>query len=197
LNERVIEVRELLQFIEGKDIKTVLDVGAYGSPYLKLLHQLGLHVTGIDNSNDPKTPIEHFVTGNVVDKKLEKHDLVTCISTIEHAGVQYESDDYQAEQLKVFKKILSLTGKYFFITFPFGRKTVLKKHYTSNIDIKLCDRMTALLNDYNWNEDFYYNPNPSSSINMWLSISKNDAKDIPLKDQVTCVCILKGVMSNE
>ena len=192
MNERIIEVHDLLHFLMGKRIKSILDVGAHGSPYLKLLKQLSFDVTGVDIHDDPNKVIDKFLVGNVLDVEVENHDLVTCISTIEHAGVSnYKVDDVAGEQARVFEKLVSLADKYLYITYPIGLAGEVEGQYT-NITAKQHFRFTQFLDGWKWRERFYYNMDPRTSANQWKEIEGPEARYIPLDKLfgVQSICII-------
>lgn len=124
-SERDVEVPRLLSLVDAHstEIATVLDVGCYGSQYLKQLKEKGKIVDGIDLSpGEVEKPfLRNYFVGNAITFPLEQYDLVICLSTIEHTGIkQYKVNDFAAEQNRLFKRLTDISKRYLYVTFPYG-----------------------------------------------------------------------------
>jgi len=125
VNERSVEVPWCLARI--RDARKVLDVGCSESTYLQFLGHLELH--GID-TRDPLVGVPrnfHFIKGDVTQNVLPREffDLVICISTLEHIGLEaYGMKPFaDGDRLALNAMLSSLreNGRML-VTAPFGRK---------------------------------------------------------------------------
>lgn len=195
-NERDIEHPALIDFIKNhKDIKSILDVGAFYSynTYANEVRPLVKNYCGVDILPDPITKkiLDIYIVGNVMDQ-TGSYDLVSCISTIEHSGVStYHKKNYQKEQLEVFKKLLSLSKKYVFITFPFGLPAIHENEF-ANIDQKQLDSFIKLCGKANVSLKFYFSSAPQQQI-MFEKISEDEANKVEYIPELgtRCVCVME------
>lgn len=199
-NERDIEGPALIDFIKSHpDIKSILDVGSHWSwsYYAPEVRKLVKHYAGIDILEDPQTAaiLDRYIVGNVLDKKLTPYDLVCCISSIEHSGIStYKVEDYQTEQLRVFKRLLKLSKKYLFVTFPFGQEALHEGQF-ANITKELLRNFTneAILHYklQSITKQFYFSGSPQEKV-PYQEVSMDFASQVEYKPELgtRCFCIL-------
>lgn len=196
-SERDIEIPRLIDFLDrhsGK-IETILDVGCSGSKYLNELNKYAKVVDGVDVHfrADTAELLNNYFVGNAIDYPLGKYDLVLCISTLEHAGVSpYKVDDYEKEQFNLFRKIVDISIKFLFVTFPYGMPA-LPVDNLANISKKRLDVFLALLGDAQCQLRFYFNENVYDD-QGWKEIDQDIADKVPYLPEkgVRCICILEA-----
>ncbi len=133
--ERIVEYGWVLRNL-GDDVNTILDVGCAGTLFPIQLASLGYKVVGIDLRDYPYThPNFRFVKGDVfdIDKLLpeEQFDAVTLISTLEHIGILYRTEDTidldaDVKTIRILSRKLTERGKIL-ITIPVGKFKILKR----------------------------------------------------------------------
>lgn len=196
-NERDIEIPGLLNFVDvhSKEITTILDVGCYGSLYFKELEERDKIVDGIDlkfgelGESHLKFLRNYFV-GNVIAYPLKQYDLVICLSTIEHVGLmeQYEVDDFVQEQNLFFKRLIDVSRRFIYATFPYGapHKPVLQ---SANITRNSLDGFFEVIPNMAFCKmRFYFNDCPSSSRD-WTEITQNEADKVKWDRDKGCRCV--------
>lgn len=205
-NERDVEVPALMSFIKGTasntHISSILDVGAHYSyaTYAPDVRNLlvSQQYTACDILDDPNTAsiVDEYLIGNVAELSVPIHDLVTCISVIEHCGITtYKKDDIELEQYSIFDRLTSLAKKALFLTFPYGAPGVFPDQYSNIHEEMLSNFCTKWRNEKGSNANielqFFYNEfSPQGK--PWSELSKEDASKIPLRVDlglVQCVCI--------
>jgi len=196
-SERDIEIPKLFEFLDKRssEIKTVLDVGCYGSQYLEELKKRHKLVAGIDfiDGEKERKILDYYFIDDFLNIDLPEYDLVICLSTIEHYGIKQKPDpDYTGLQLFFFEKLLLTSRNFLFITFPYGEPVVNLNEF-SVIPPQLLDRFLGALGKSSCKLSFYYNDKPQSG-SGWLEISKNEAdkKQYNPNVGVQCVCILEA-----
>lgn len=193
-NERDIEDPALISFVEKhKDIKSVLDVGACYSyaTYANKLRALVKKYDGIDILPDQETEkiLDKYIVDNVKNYN-KKYDLVSCISTIEHAGIStYKTADHVKERRLIFKKLLDLSKKYVFLTFPYGKESFHENEFANitskdlQVFTKMCSKVKTT---------FYFSEFPQGKI-PFVEVEKEFANDVEYKRELgtRCVCIME------
>ncbi|MEK6935115.1 MAG: class I SAM-dependent methyltransferase [Nanoarchaeota archaeon] len=133
VNERIIERPFALNHLPNVKSK-ILDIGCADSILPLEMASLGHTVTGLDIK---KYPFEHpnftLQRGDITKLSFQdkSYDVVTCISTIEHMGLEYalgekpgkEDNRKDKECLKIIYKILKSDGRLI-LTTPFGKSQV-------------------------------------------------------------------------
>jgi SAM-dependent methyltransferase len=198
MSERDIEIGELFNFIIGKEIKTVLDIGCYGSDYIDLLKLVkGYDVTGIDFLKDNFTRIDKYIVGDFETFPLDQFDLTIALSTIEHAGVWRGGfiNNYREKQMNCLKRTADLALKYFYITVPFGVPGVLSTvedgTFFSNITIDMLEEFLQYAKQYKTTINYYYNF-AGIHTGTYKPVDEEVALKAPCAFPVPCVCIIKG-----
>ncbi len=192
-NERDIEGPALIEFVKSHTyIESLLDVGAFYS-YKTYAKELALYLDryhAIDIDPDPLTEeiVDAYIVGNVLDHK-GSYDCVSCISTIEHSGISSYKSDYKKERIKVFKKLLELSNKYVFLTFPYGLESFHENEF-ANITKEQLDQFISLCK--NVTTTFYYSDNPQGKIPFTI-ISKSSASVVGYKKELgtRCICVME------
>jgi hypothetical protein len=197
-NERDIEVPSLISLVQEYKPKTFLDVGAHYSwftyaPAIKLLVE---QYDALDLIEDPKTAevVDKYMITNVTDFVSSiKYDFVSCISVIEHSGIStYKSEEYKIERIKVFEKLMQLTKKYLFLSFPYGAIGMVENQYANITKEDLSEFMLiAIKYGFSFEPYFYYNEFPQGG-EAWAIISSKEASKVSLDQTkgVQCVCLL-------
>jgi hypothetical protein len=200
-NERDVEVPQLLNFVDTHTnaIRTVLDVGCFGSKYLKPLHDQGKLVDGIDllpSGEDEKKLLQHYFIGNAVTIPLDKYDLVICLSTIEHAGIkQYQTDDFVSEQTALFKKLVESSKRFIYVSFPYGTYELIKGECVILTRHRVKEFIKLLPPKSFYNLRFYFNE-AIHNAEGWTEISQDKADHVPYNPAKggQCVCIMKVII---
>ena len=195
-NERDIEHPALINFVkEHADIKSVLDVGAHYSynTYAPELRKLVKQYDGVDILPDPITAkiVDNYFVKNV--KKLKgEYDLVSCVSTIEHSGIStYTNANYKDEQKYVFLKLLNLSKKYVFLTFPYGLESFHEGEFANLTESQL-DRFCEYTEGMEVKTTFYYSPAPQQK-EPFFEIDQELAATIPYVKELgtRCICVME------
>lgn len=195
-SERDIEIPQLLGFVNAhsKEIATILDVGCFGSQYLKELKESGKIVDGIDvRPGGERKFLRNYFVGNALTYPLERYDLVICLSTLEHAGIEhYTVDDFMEEQDALFKKLLDTSKWFIYVSFPYGIPVVHEGRFANVTKNRLNRFLAEVISKATYEMSFYFNNRPHDGFG-WTSISQNDADKIYYDptEGVRCVCILK------
>jgi SAM-dependent methyltransferase len=129
VNERIVEIPFVLSELKdnGKKLK-ILDFGCTRSWLAISLASLGHHVYGIDLRN---YPFEHenlvFTKQNILDFKEKDFDIITAVSSLEHAGLGAYGEDYNPgaleEVLSKMNELIAEKGKLI-LTVPVGKPSV-------------------------------------------------------------------------
>lgn len=197
-NERDIEVPSLIGLVQQYRPRTFLDVGAHYSwyTYANSIKMIVEQYDGLDIIEDPKTAevIDKYMVVNVTDFISSiKYDFVSCISVIEHSGIStYKKDNYKLERIKVFEKLVQLSKKYLYITFPYGANGIVENEYANITKEDLSEfNMIAITYGFSFEPYFYFNEFPQGGM-PWRSILSSEASNIPLDTTkgVQCVCTL-------
>jgi 2-polyprenyl-3-methyl-5-hydroxy-6-metoxy-1,4-benzoquinol methylase len=121
INERILETPFILNRVSVKPIN-ILDVGACESPLALMLASMGHNVTALDLRKYPFTHPNLTSTIGDITKfhQAQKFDLVICLSTLEHIGLEVyggkknTQGDYLA--IKNIYKLLKPGGKLLLTT---------------------------------------------------------------------------------
>lgn len=182
-HERIIEIPWVLRRVPKGSL--VLDVGCTEGVYHKALKEKQCIVHGIDLRplvGQQEKHIDVFIQGDILNHpKLETdYDVITCISTLEHAGLRAYSneriDPYaDLKMLLVMSSLLRKSG-LLFITVPFGRLQIdfWLRSYSDTYWRHFID-MTGL--DTVEESFFKFNKTGRS----WSSCKKEDLKDVGLE----------------
>jgi hypothetical protein len=146
--DRDCEVPLLMEWIDRLGpIDSLLDIGCHYSEhyYARLIRPQVKLYDGVDVALDPPTAqvLDNYYLGNANKVSLQPHDVVICVSTIEHSGLSTYKDDYVAERMKLFARCVSLARKHLWISFPIGQEHVeegqlaiiTKEHYTQFLNM--------------------------------------------------------------
>ena len=199
-SERDIEVPQLLNFVDAysKEITTVLDVGCYGSQYLKELQKRGKIVDGIDITPGTieKEVLQNYFVGNAVTYPLGKYDLVICLSTLEHAGIKgYRVNDFVKEQNFLFKKVVDASKRFIYVTFPYASTPSLQEGQAVNMTRNRLDEFLKLVPNASYDLRFFFNAVVHDVLG-WAEIPHELADTIPYAPEkgCRCVCILEVIL---
>jgi hypothetical protein len=209
-NERDVETPAFISFIrsvlaDDPGITSLLDVGAHYShaTYALKIKELlaSRRYVACDILDDPETAkiVDDYIVGNITELSLPKHDLVSCISVIEHCGITtYKRDNIEHEQHAVFRRMTDIAQKGLYLTFPYGAPGILQNQY-SNIHpdmlSKFCDHWKMSKGQQaTVNLQFFYNEfSPRGK--PWSELSREEASKVPLRADlgiVQCVCIFEA-----
>lgn len=194
-NERDVEIPHLFRFVDShtEDITTILDIGCFDSQYLKGLKERRKTVDGIDirPGEREKEFLRNYFVGNAVSYPLGQYDLVVCLSTLEHAGVEYRVDDFAEEQNSLFRKVVDASKRFMYVTFPYGSPAVHEAHF-ANVTRNRLDRFLGVIPDAVCKRSFYF----TCSREVYQQIAQEEADSVqydPTKG-VRCVCILEVIL---
>ena len=197
-SERDIELPQLLNFVDAhsEEITTILDVGCFGSQYLKELKEKGKIVDGIDfeHGEEERKYLRNYFVGNALTYPLGQYDLVICLSTLEHVGIKpYRVNAFVEEQNSFFKKVVDASNRFIYATSPYGSPAFLDGEFVNmtrnSLDgfLKVAPKDACKMRFY-FNEVVY-------AVSGWTEISQDDADKIqydPAKGG-RCVCILEVI----
>ena len=199
-NERDVEIPAFYSFLEeNKDaISSLLDIGGHYSWYTyadKTRAILGNKLyDAVDILDCPKTRsiVDNFIVGNVTSIE-NSYDCISCISTIEHAGVStYKTTDPKHEIIRVFTHMASLAKHCLFCSFPFGKPFTYPNEYT-NITLSMCRVFTSIGIglDFDVQTRYYFNEFPQGR-KLWIEVDEQVASMIEARPEydVQCVAIL-------
>ena len=165
--DRDCEMPCLVEYVQGKKkIKSFLDIGAHYTWYYyasKIREYIGQY-DGIDILDDPKGRdiMDNYYVGNANTFELKPHDVVACVSTIEHAGVSTYKGDCKKEQMDLFKRCLELAKKSLWISFPVGAGYYFENEFSTIVRDQL-DEWERLVKPYKVNQRFFYSEGPQAS----------------------------------
>lgn len=164
--DRDCELPNLSDFLRSKKetFSSFLDVGAHHSAgyYANEVRLLAKTYHGLDPSPDESVEriVDKYFVGDFLNINLEPYDFVLCLSTIEHVGMYpVVYPDRIAVRDLFFKKLLSLTKKYLWISFPVGQPYEIKNEM-SIIPPDQCERWLDLIKKYKHNVGFYFSEGP-------------------------------------
>ena len=127
---RIVEYAWVLRNL-NLDKGTILDVGPGYSKFPILLASCGFKVYAIDIRDYPHThPNLMFIKGDIRDDKITslynvRFDAITCISTLEHIGLNDDVDDGDIKAIGRMRNLLKPQGRLL-LTIPFSDKYVIK-----------------------------------------------------------------------
>lgn len=198
-NERDVEILALKKFVDqvSADVESFIDVGAhwswsYYAKQIRALLPFPKSYTAVDVLYCPQTEeiVDQYIVGNVCELEFSKHDLVACVSTIEHSGITtYQVEDYQAEQDKVLLRLLELANKYLFLSFPFGLDDLYPGQY-ANITNEQLSRWEeyGASRGFQVYSQFWFNEFPQGRL-CWNLISRAEASLKPMRPERGTQCI--------
>jgi hypothetical protein len=202
-NERDIELPVLVKLVYDRAPTTFLDVGAKHSSvtYAPVIRPLVSQYDAIDIENDEQVAsiVDRYYTQNVSSFFVgEPYDFVSCISTIEHVGLTSYKTEHEPEKRRVFERLLGLTKKDLYLTFPFGAPGVYPNQY-SNITSADLSAWEASCSEKGFQVDkyFYYNSFPQGQ-QLWNHIDQVEAAKVSLNQStgVQCVCLFHAHKDN-
>lgn len=170
INERVVEYPWVFQKFENIDRGSkILDIGCVSSRFPIQIASLGYKITAYDvREYTFKHKNLTFIRKDFLKNNLPKNsiNIVTCISTIEHVGLNvYKgqisySNHKDRRMMKEIRRVLLKNGKLL-LTAPFGVSEVTKKHKIYNwsqikelikgfdiIEVSFSRRITSKNKDY-------------------------------------------------
>jgi len=161
--DRDCEVPTLLEFIRAHTpVASLLDVGAHYTNvhYAKELRTMVKVYHGVDINDDPNTRliVDQFFIGNACNIAFSmKYDMVTCVSTIEHAGISTYKADYRSERMRLFARLLELSNRWVWISFPVGTECFCPDQFANITESDLTEFETLCkTRGYGYRERFFY-----------------------------------------
>lgn len=162
--DRDCEMPLLIEYIQRKgQVESLLDIGAHYS-WFYYASEIRKHIKkydGIDLLDDPKGReiLDHYDVGNANVFDLKPHEIVICVSTIEHAGVSTYKGDCKVEQRNLFKKCLDLAEKSLWISFPVGAGYYFPNEFSTIVRDQL-EEWETLVKKYKVSQKYYYSEGP-------------------------------------
>lgn len=198
-NERDVEIPAMLNFVAKHEPKSLLDVGAHQSHalYARDLRGLVEVYHGVDVQRDDETAaiLDRYVTGNVLTLDLrKKYDMIVSLSSIEHCGIStYKAKSYRQERDKVFKKILRLSRRHVWLSFPVGPAYLMEGQYATIDDKTLAawEKTLTTLKFKDVSLTFYLYDLESDS---YVDVSRGEAMaaEYPPVAKLPAFCILEA-----
>ena len=196
-NERDVEIPLLLNWLDRNDARyaSVLDVGCALSAYLPEVRKLAVVLHGIDIQYDRQVVpfLDEYIVENFLYADLPRYDFVFSISTIEHVGVEYlPSKLYRELQLEFFAKMVELSKRGFFLTFPYGENDLFSGFYY-NGNRQLLDDYLKLARGCKIYKKFISTPDQSDP-EGWREIPQDlaDKATNELSGGVRSICVIEG-----
>ncbi len=175
-SERVFEYAWILQeltaiFGERRDIH-VLEVGTGKSGFVNTLCALGYQVTGVDYFSPPfhNYPTYKYVQGGILDLDTGiRYDAITCISVIEHVGLDRGQDGDDIHAMIKMNELLKSSG-ILLLTTHYGASYVVNRDLRwRTYDDEHLERLLAPFHVLKIN--FW-----SNETGFWLPVSRDVAK---------------------
>lgn len=199
LNERDLEIPALCALVEKRKPGSLLDVGACWSwsHYAPRLRELVPIYDAVDILEDLqiKAIVDRYVQDNFLtsywfDFDYPIYDFISCISTIEHAGLSTYQAEYKVERLLMFHKMLTLSNESVFLSFPFGQHGGALGQYMNITDVEL-GQWLGLAEQHGFccqHVQFFYNEF-SMGGNPWGELSREAASQVPVRLEKGCQCV--------
>lgn len=195
INERIVEIPFVIQSMPTDKSVEVLDLGCVESSIPIHLSSLGYKLVGVDFRICPYAhPNFRFVRSDILKLpfKDDYFDIVTCVSTLEHIGLGFYSDQAienyaDINALKAIYKVLK-KGGLLILTLPCGikRETAQQRIYD-------LESLKILLKDFNVKQEKYFANFSGGRNNYWLEIDKEKACKIESEDGSTnCVYLAQA-----
>jgi len=177
-NYRLFEYGWILQqlAITGKRLPPkhigILDVGSGKSGFVNVLCSLGYKVDGVDSYSPPfhNFPNYTFIKGDVnkLDSK-KKYQVITCISTIEHIGLNWGEEDDDLKAVASMKELLADDGTLL-LTTHYGRDHIVNKEKDFRIydDLHLNELLRPLTT---YDIEFF-----TKKEGFWVRTSRDEAR---------------------
>jgi len=203
--ERDAEGARLLEFVKEKRPESLLDVGCAASwlSYAPELRKLVKRYDGIDLVEDEKMKpyLDFYHVGDAIDFEKSNrffdkpYEMVACVSTIEHTNLSSKKKAWlepEEERKKMFKRCLDLAEKWFWISFPVGRKYRYLEEFEIITDKELVF-YEGMCFGYKLEERFYYTQG-SQVDHPWLEHRmRNLAVKIPFLEYIgnQSLCVME------
>lgn len=195
INERIVEIPFVLQSIPSDRNQRILDVGCTESSLSLHLASIGYRVTGVDMRDFPYVhPNFRFRRADIMNVGFEDEsfDVVTCVSTLEHIGLGFYSDNEDSDNadkkaISEIERVLRQEGALI-LSVPFGRfkKTAQQRIYDLS-------RLRSLLERFTVREKRFFRNEYTSIPNYWQEIDVHEADNTDSPDGSTnCVCLIKA-----
>jgi 2-polyprenyl-3-methyl-5-hydroxy-6-metoxy-1,4-benzoquinol methylase len=173
---------------------TLGDVGACGSLFALECAKKGYNTYAIDYKEYPEKH-KKLVSVKTDIRKMpipdKKFDAITCISTIEHIGLNvYGDPEYDEGDILAVRELTRTlkTEGLLIITTPFGEKYHLKKWMGGQERVYDMNRLTQLFKEYKILIESYYIPNKKRE---WVKATRDEAcKVYDVYPQSNLVCLL-------
>ncbi|MBN3040236.1 MAG: class I SAM-dependent methyltransferase [Candidatus Omnitrophica bacterium] len=195
INERIAELPFVFRNLPSKLDSKILDLGCSESSLSLHMASIGYKVFGVDMRDFPyKHPNFNFVKSDIMNLSFpdSSFDAVCCISTLEHVGLGFYSDNPLDEKpdkkamgqiIRVLKK-----GGTLILSVPFG---VYKK--TKQQRIYDLERLKALLENFIIEEKIFLADFTHPVNNYWKEVSLQDAEKIEsAQGRTNCLCMVKA-----
>ena len=196
--DRDLEIPNFLAFLQEKKntFESFLDVGAHYSAnyYAHAIRQYAKIYHALDPSPDEAVKLiaDTYFTGDFLKVNLEPYDFMLCLSTIEHVGMYpYIYPDRVTVRDIFFNKLLSLTKKYLWFSFPVGQPYEIAGQM-SIIPPVQCDRWLDLIKRYKHEVGFFYSNGPQAGY-PWESSTKEKCYSHQYVDSVgnQTICVME------
>ena len=189
---------EFLKYYKGR-YESLLDVGAHYSAntYGPDVRKLVKKYTAFDPQFDQKVAdlCDDFIVGDAVVDPLPAHDVVVCLSTLEHVG-QYPIvyPDYIEKRHVMFKKILEAAKKYFWLSVPVGLPHLIEKEMAIFGEQEF-ERMEKTMEPYITDFGFFFSEGPQAG-HPWRPIGRKEVFNKPYIDSLgnRGLCVIEGVV---
>ncbi len=198
INERIVELPFVFQYIAQDRNKIILDVGCSESPLPIHMASLGNKVIGLDSRNYPYFhPNLRFTRANVLllPFKDKSFDLVTCISTLEHIGLGFYQDPIEEENadfkaMKEIYRVLKDKGTLL-ISIPVGKEyqiTIQQRIYSLK-------RLQAIFSGFTIQKQYFFaNFYPEEKNNYWREIEKREVLNMSsMGGNTNCIALVVAI----
>lgn len=199
--DRDLEIPNLLDFLTTyKDhMVSLLDIGGHYTAgyYAPQISKMVDFYEAMDMIDDPNVHpyVTNFIVDDAVTHEYVDYDTIICCSTIEHIGMypKIYADEERA-RLQLFEKIMTHAKKYFWLSFPVGRRFTIPGEMTI-INEKEMEKYETLMTGKITNIGYFWSDGPQAG-KPWI---KSDRKKVfnhdyimPLGNQA--ICIIEGAV---
>jgi len=196
--DRDCELPVFFDFLErtrGK-INSALDIGAHysASYYASRLRTYVKTYTALDPTMDIEVAkiADEFLVLDACKATLSPHDLVLCLSVIEHVGhYPFVFQDFQDKRRDLLIKMLNAAEKYLWISFPVSRFHTIKGEMTPVTPEEL-EEFLKLAGRYKVTEGYFWSEGPQAG-HPWTKSTREKLINEDYIDSVgnRGICILE------
>lgn len=197
--DRDLEIPNLIDFLTTykEHMVSLLDVGGHYTAgyYAPAIRKMIKFYEAMDLILDKEVEpfVDNFIVDDAVTHQYVDYDTIVCCSTIEHVGMYPKIyPDEERARLTVFQKIMEHAKKYFWLSFPVGRRFTIPGEMTIINQIEF-EKYEALMSGKITNIGYFWSDGPQAG-HPWQVCDRKKAFDhdyiMPLGNQA--IAIIEG-----